>query len=384
MSDRRLLVVMFQLGDQANGGVNSLCEILYGLEDYAITVLTQLNTPLNERLRAAGMTVVVAPPDSTGSGLLVKLRFANWVRRQLRREDYSLVHVNDMQALLHTMAVWKWWGIPVVYNIRGVFARGRKYGVHWRIVNYCDKVIALSKDMRENLRRRLPLNVAARSGNLLDFVYSIVDFERFHPVGDADEKLALRSRLGLPAEGFLAIYVAKFGPKKLQLEYIDRVLRQRSGELLAGGVVTAFVGDMDAEHNAYARRCATALEALDSSLYHVAGYRANVEDYYRAADLVIVPSLREGMARCMIEGASCGIPVVSFEVTSAREILEDHAAGWVVEQGGYDELADKMIELAGDPVACREAGANGFALSRELFDRKEAVRAYEAIYSSLA
>ncbi|MEL6359382.1 MAG: hypothetical protein AAFQ01_05530, partial [Bacteroidota bacterium] len=64
-----ILFVFFQVAEKANGGVNSMLEVILRLKGYRITALTQTETIVNERLRGNGIEVIVAPHQLTGSGI---------------------------------------------------------------------------------------------------------------------------------------------------------------------------------------------------------------------------------------------------------------------------------------------------------------------------
>jgi glycosyltransferase involved in cell wall biosynthesis len=111
------------------------------------------------------------------------------------------------------------------------------------------------------------------------------------------------------------------------------------------------------------------------------GYRADVAAWYRALDVAVIASEREGLARSMIESLAAGTPVVSFDVCSAREILEGHRCGLVVPHGDYAALAERIGTLLHNPSLREALGTTGAAAARTLFDPADVVRGYEAVYA---
>jgi glycosyltransferase involved in cell wall biosynthesis len=256
----RIAYIFFQTPDRANGGVNSLVEIIEGFADYRPLVITQVETPVNDRLRALGIEVRVAPEGTTGSGVLPKWKFSRWLAKELKEQPIRLVHTNDIAALLHALPFLILRRLPVLHNVRSMYAEGRKYGLHWTALGWCKRVVALSKEMENGLRHRLPIprhlhrlnrvfRFAPRSDARFTHVYSIVDFSRFYPVADAQKRLALREQLGLPTEEVLVAYVAKFAPVKQQLDYLEQLSRT------SVSFRTVFVGDYAPESNPYAAQC---------------------------------------------------------------------------------------------------------------------------------
>ena len=82
----------------------------------------------------------------------------------------------------------------------------------------------------------------------------------------------------------------------------------------------------------------------------------------------------------MIESLACGTPVVSFDVCSAREVLEAHACGIVVPQGDHAGLAAALAALGRDPARRRALGERGARAARELFDPERMMAAYRELY----
>jgi glycosyltransferase involved in cell wall biosynthesis len=381
-----VLFVVFQTENRANGGVESITQVIENLHGVAPVVLTQVETPAVERWRRAGAEVHVRPLGG-GRGRAARaagLLSANLaVRRLVKETGARVVHCNDIRALQHAAPGARAAGAAVVFNIRDVKPPGERYGAQWRLAQLADRILVLSAEMQAALKARLPGGLpGTRASTPVEFIYSIVDPAVMHPL-PADERAALRRRLGM-AEGEVAVgYVATVNEKKGQLELLER-----AGEALRTELPHArlhLVGDFRPESDEYARRCRDAVRRLGLEgqvVFH--GYRSGVAEWYQACDIVLLASRREGLARCMIEGLACGTPVVSFDVCSAREILDGHDCGRVAAQGDYAGLAAALGELATDPALRARLGENGVRAARRLFDPAPVAAAYVRLYRSLA
>jgi glycosyltransferase involved in cell wall biosynthesis len=392
-----VVFVVAQSGSRANGGVESITQVLEGLRGMRAVVVTQAETEFNRRWREAGARVLVWPMPSLGPASLLKnnLRMFGLARA----EGCRVVHCNDIYALWQTAFGARAAGAAVVFNVRNIKPVGRRYGWRWRLaLRLSTRQLLLSKEMREAFARRLGVKESradieeSRAG--VEYIYSAVDARRFSPAGDA-ERAALRERLGVGADCFAVGVVAAFEPRKGQLDLIRHgVARLRR---LVPRARVYFVGDFAPESDEYARRCLAAAteaglcealeagpgEVLTGGAVSFVGYRADVAEWYQALDAVVVASRNEGLARCMIEALACGTPVVSFDVCSAREILEGRGCGLVVASGDYEALAGALASLASDAEGRARMGARGVAAARELFDPSEVAGRYERLYLSL-
>ncbi|HVF44247.1 MAG TPA: glycosyltransferase family 4 protein [Pyrinomonadaceae bacterium] len=372
--------VVTQSGARANGGVESITQVVERLRGVRPLVVTQAETDFNRRWRDAGARVSVWPMPSLGLASLLKNNARAF--RLVRAAGCRVVHCNDIQALWQTAFGARLAGAAVVFNVRNVKPEGTPYGRRWRLARRLStRQLVLSGEMAEALARRLGVGERGAARARLGHIYSAVDTKKFSPV-DGARRAALREKLGVGAGCFAVGVVAAFEPRKAQLEFIrdaiPRLLR------LSPASRVYFVGDFD-ERDAYARRCLEEAKGagVEASVSFV-GYAGAVEEWYRALDAVAVPSRNEGLARCMIEAIACGTPVVSFGVCSAREILQGRGCGLVVESGDHGALAEALASLAWDGERRAALGSAGARAARELFDPAEVVGAYERLYLSLA
>jgi glycosyltransferase involved in cell wall biosynthesis len=178
---------------------------------------------------------------------------------------------------------------------------------------------------------------------------------------------AVRRELGIPADAFVVGCVARLARQKR----FDRLLRA----LVTAGNREQGTGNREQGIGNSQQRpihCVIAGEgeeleptrALAAELgmadrVHFPGFRSDVGDVLDALDLFVVSSDREGLANAMLEAMAFGLPVVSTDVSGAREALDAAAgeprAGIVT---GFDDaaLADAIGAMMRDPDARRAMG----------------------------
>jgi glycosyltransferase involved in cell wall biosynthesis len=370
--------------------VESVTQVIERLEGFRVTVVTQRETPVNDRWRRAGAGVEVwSLPYAMGSPLrgagwrdgrvaralsmaATNLRFA----RLLRARGARVAHCNDISALMHAGFGARLAGARVIHNLRALKPEGERYGFRWRVAHRLAHVTAvLSEEMRRGLvERALPPGGAG--ADRVRVIRTGLDGARLSPAAPAARE-ALRASLGIGAGEFAVGYLAVVNSRKGQLPLVRHTLPALREELPAARVY--FVGGADPLEPGYAEECRRAAAACGDAARFV-GFTPRVEDWYRALDAVVLASNSEGLARSMIESLACGTPVVSFDVCSAREVLEAHACGVVVPQGDYAGLAAALAALGRDPARRRALGERGARAARELFDPERMMAAYRALY----
>lgn len=111
--------------------------------------------------------------------------------------------------------------------------------------------------------------------------------------------------------------------------------------------------------------------------------RQDVAPLYHVAQIVAVPSLREGVPFVALEAMACGLPVVGADVGGMGEAVLDGETGLLVPPGNPRELAKALLRLLEDEPLRQRMGQAGRQRVQQAFDFRETLRAYEALFSAL-
>ncbi len=194
-----------------------------------------------------------------------------------------------------------------------------------------------------------------------------VDAARFRPAGDAEERRRLRAALGI-ADGQVAILVVgRLVAEKGYPELIEAMRRVDA--------VLWIVGERLASDHAGSVAAALQEAAADPVLrgrVRPLGYRGDVPDLMRAADIFTLPSHREGMPRSVIEAMMTGLPVVGTDIRGTREEVVAGETGALVPVADAAALGSALQRLAADADLRRRWGAAGRERALRLY-REETV-----------
>ena len=80
--------------------------------------------------------------------------------------------------------------------------------------------------------------------------------------------------------------------------------------------------------------------------------------YYRAMDVLVMPSRYENYSNAMLEGLACGVPFVGSDVGGNRALFET-GAGWLFSQGSAPDLAVSVRTALADQADLESRGARG-------------------------
>jgi UDP-glucose:(heptosyl)LPS alpha-1,3-glucosyltransferase len=192
------------------------------------------------------------------------------------------------------------------------------------------RVIAVSHGTARELREHY--GVAA---DKIVVVPNGVDHAVFHPAGDDTIKRALRDRLGLPQDTFLALFVGGDWERKGVRDAIDGIAGLTDTMLVILGS-----GDESAMA-AHATRAGVARQV------RFAGSTRAPQDWYAACDAFVFPSRYEAFSLVTLEAAASGLPIVAHAINGTEELVASGANGWLVPFGA-DALREKLSLLRDD------------------------------------
>lgn len=194
-----------------------------------------------------------------------------------------------------------------------------------RVLHEADALITVSRGLRDKV---VELGAPASKVHV---IYQGIDRGLFAP-GD---RAAARARLGLPAGRKALLWVGAMVPVKaldVLLEGCARLRRTRNDFHLY------LVGDGPLRSALAARAEAADLAGCVTFVGPLAHDR--LPDWYRAADLTVLPSWSEGIPNVLRESLACGTPFVATRVGDIAEFCPE---------------AEVELVPPGDPVALAEA-----------------------------
>lgn len=263
----------------------------------------------------------------------------------------AVIYVNSLASLPAVIAA-KWAGVPCVLHIRELFSDvggEMEYpSVGGRLLTHCllrrlpDRIVVISEAVRENCL-----------GGVDEIPAVVVPNAVADDYFDYDETVAdCRARLQLPATGTLIGVPGTLRPMKghpFLLEAAKRVVdtRKEVHFLIAGDGTPAYRTKLIEQ---------TARLGLDANVQFL-GTIADMRAFYRACDLVCVPSRAEPFGRVVIEAFTLGCPIVGTAVGGITETIESGSTGILADYGDVAGLAEAIVKLVDSPALRTELAA---------------------------
>jgi glycosyltransferase involved in cell wall biosynthesis len=243
-----------------------------------------------------------------------------------------------------------------------------------------DGFVAMSAAIREEM---LEAGVAPGKVHLIAHG---VDLERFRPA-PPDERVALRRDLGLGSE------VAASGG--VVITFTGRLLRGKGLETLLAAFETLagrrpelqllLVGSGRGESLSVEEQLRARVEGSGlASRVRFTGRVDNVEDYLRASDLFVFPSVFEALGLSLLEAAACGLPCIGARTGGIVDVVEHERSGLLFEPGDATALGAAIERLCGDAPLRRELGERTRLVAERRFDAGASRARYDALFRELS
>lgn len=124
-------------------------------------------------------------------------------------------------------------------------------------------------------------------------------------------------------------------------------------------------------------------EWRNEGLLEMFGYRNDIAALFAQANIVTLPSYREGLPKVLVEAAACGRAVVTTNVPGCRDAIDPDVTGFLVPVRDSRALADSLQVFIEDPVLRRKMGQAGRELAKQAFAIEQIVDQHLDVYEQL-
>lgn len=375
----------------SDGGLNqagslpirvALCapgEIWGGVEQFVVTLASHFartgvpvfvvafhDGPLRERLENSGIPVQIINGRSRYDPTIVTA-----LSRFLRQHQITILHSHGYKAAVAGSIAARLNGVAHVRTEHGsvepwkgrarvkmeLNAYAQRIATRW----LTDATVFVSDDIRQ------------RSRALLGGAEGLVIYNGIEPTGEPPP-IPADARLD-PGHFHLGI-IGRVAPVKGHLYLLEAVSRLKHLKNLQLHVLGS--GPLLEECR---RRCVE-LEISHSVRFH--GFRQNIRDYLRQLDLLVMPSIHEGLPYALLEAMYNRVPVIASKVGGLGEVIQDGVTGTLVPSGDIRALADAIERLHANGAVLAAMAENAARLVGDRFLVNDMAERYLDVYRAVA
>lgn len=285
------------------------------------------------------------------------------IYRKIRAIDPDVVVSSTPKAgLLGTLAAFAARVPGRVYLVRGLRYEGAGQPLRTALKLFESAALATStgsiaishslrdKIVADRLTFKVPQVLGAGSGNgvpVLDIQKGVTAFR------SADTRADM---LGQFADRLVVLFVGRHVPDKGVHHALAALAMVPNVVFLSVGPDTESLGWIDR----------SVAEAVDWICHPTVD---DVSPYFAAADVLVLPTMREGMGNVLLEAQAAGLPVVAYDVTGAKDALVDGVTGYLVPYADINALAATVIRLQNDKSLRTALGVAGAQWVSDTFDQ---------------
>jgi glycosyltransferase involved in cell wall biosynthesis len=325
---------------------------------------------LEELLERGIPALVRRMPSLRGmGGLTLPLVLRSWLGL-INAYDIDLLHANGTRAMIYAGLAGRFASLPVLWHVRVLGTDG-----------LLDRILArLSTRVLVNSRavaRRFEF-LGSRSGSRGPTVVpngvELESFDRAAP--DAD----LRKEWRLDGK-FVLLELAQLISWKRQ-ELAVQILALLRGRGMNASLV--LVGDEVPSSRGERARLEDMARRLGVEGHCIfAGFRRDIPEVLKQADLLIHPAREEPFGRALIEAMASGLPVIAAGGGGVEEVVEDGVTGVIVRSASPEVWVQSIEKLYRDQPLRQQMGSAGRRRAEEHFSIESHVAGVERIYEEV-
>ena len=230
---------------------------------------------------------------------------------------------------------------------------------------FAHRVICVSQSVRE---KAIASGVTRRERTVVFGSGSCngVDASRFSATPERMKQAAqLRRHLGIPAQAPVVLFVGRLTSDKGIPELMEAFLRLGNQFLDLRLLLVGCFEDEDP----LPLDTRTCLETHSNVIF--AGPVENTAPYYAMADVLVLPSHREGLPTVVLEAQAAGKPVVGASVTGIVDLIVDRETGLLFPVGDVAALAEALARMITDKALASKLGHAGQERVKHEFQQQQ-------------
>lgn len=263
----------------------------------------------------------------------------------------------------------------VIYQVHGFhFYKGAPkknwlvyYPVEKWLARHTDALITINREDYELATKKLKL----RKNGKVYYVPGVgIDTSQYK--AEEGTRDAKRSELGIPHDAFVIISAGELNANKNNRVIISALEQLKRNDI---HYVLCGVGNLEAELRTQVENA-----GLHNNV-HFLGYRSDVKELYQMADCFVMPSIREGLSRSIMEAMSIGLPCVVSKIRGNVDLIDDGNGGYLCDTHDVSAYAEKLDLLASNPELREKMGKNNLTAVQK-FSTETVKKEIQEIYAA--
>ena len=352
---------------------------LHNRERFEVDLIAGTNSgeegSLEDEVSAAGIDILRAPNLMRDVALLKEFKALSELTRLLQEGNYDIVHTHTSKAGFLGRLVARRVGVPIIVHtphgniFDGYFSRNKTKlfnSLERKAAQWTDRIIELTDG---GIEEYLAQGIGRREQYTT--IFSGIDTSGF--VNLEEKRRSFRQELGIDENAILVGGVGRLERVKGFIYFVEAALRLTDLDNVC--FLHAGAGSLENE-----------LRILAAPLgdhFRFLGLRNDIPRVMAGLDLLVVPSLNEGMGRVVLEAGAAGTPVLASDVGGLPDIIQNGHTGVLVPKEDSAAIEDQIRELSTQPEQLQKMGEAAQNQVVPAFSLENMVEHIEALYETL-
>lgn len=339
---------------------------------YQVKVACPAGSNVEKELQELGIDTLPLPLKGKLS-LFTDVQTIGLLVYHLKKGQFTIVHTHGAKAALVGRVAAVIANTPVVISTvhNSIFYdnwssyKKRVMAMVERILTLkTDAIITVSEALKKELMHREKI-----SKHKLFTIYNGINLNKIKTAS-----YDIRKNLQVPCLGRLVAVIARLAPQKGIRYFIKAAALLKEQQ-----IIFLIIGDGPLREELKAE--VETLGLKDRVFF--TGHRSNIEEILPCLDVLVLPSVTEGLPLVILEAMAAGCPVVATKVGGIPEVVNDGVNGLLVEPQNPEQLATAITELINDDIKAAQLGKRGRKIVQQNYTIEQMLDQTMALYSSI-
>jgi len=285
-------------------------------------------------------------------------RNLKWLRKYCKENKINIIHSHHRYPALLAYLVSKSLGIKTILT-------AHDYTKRLTYLSYrSDRIVSVSYSVMNHLNKYFKI-----SKSKVDVLYNCIKIEKNQKANGEN----IKSLLNIPSRNRLLLYTGRIIEEKgidTLVDAFNLIIRDFED------VELVLIGEIKLPEKILSKVSA-------NTKVHLLSAMGKIDDFYKISDIVVLPSMKEGLGYTMLEAGLFKIPFIGSKTGGISEFIEDEVNGYLFEPGNVKGLANRIKYVITHP---KEALASAEILQEKV--RRECncehyFKKLSSIYSNL-
>ncbi len=290
--------------------------------------------------------------------------------------NYDLIHCHTpMGSVIARLAAGpaRKNGTKIIYTAHGFhFYKGSPM-LNWLVYYPIEKLMSWRTDLLITMNNEDYLRAKTFHAKRIALVSGVgLDLNRFKETG-AEEKKKMREKLGLKPDDLFAISVAQLIKRKNHMVLIQAVAKLQNPHF---HLFICGDGVQEAELKAKAK------EFGIENQVHFLGFRKDVHQLCKAADIFLFASLQEGLPVAIMEAMACGLPIIASKIRGNVDLIDEGKGGYLVGPTDVEGFVSAIREVTDNEEYLQEMKEYNMKRIQQ-YSQESVLKEMEELYCSM-